>query len=104
MKTLNRRTIPAAVEKRESFKNSNETLRGIKNPDVWQARVGKLDDEEVIKYSAAIGKGITYLVLSYETPIAWETKDGEVYKVEQSFSVTTTKHMGLLYLFKKKDN
>ena len=41
---------------------------------------------------------IVYIVWSYATPIAWVTRDGEVYRVKGRFSPTTSKHQGTLYL------
>lgn len=41
---------------------------------------------------------IAYVVYSYNTPIAWVRKDGSVYRVEQRFSTTTSRHQGTLYL------
>ena len=41
---------------------------------------------------------ITYVVISYNTPIAWVTSDGSVHRVAQKFSVTTSKHQGKTYL------
>ena len=40
--------------------------------------------------------GIAFVVYSYATPIAWVRTDGEVYNVRQRFSVTTSKHQGLV--------
>lgn len=40
---------------------------------------------------------IDYIVWSYATPIAWVTRAGTVYRVKQRFSLTTTKHQGMLY-------
>lgn len=40
---------------------------------------------------------ITYVVWSYSTPIAWVLSDGRVVKVAHKWSVTTTRHQGMLY-------
>lgn len=40
---------------------------------------------------------IAYVVWSYDTPIAWVTMYGDVVKVAHKWSVTTTKHQGMLY-------
>lgn len=37
--------------------------------------------------------GVTYVVMSYETPIAWE-HDGVWYRPNVTYSVTTSKHQG----------
>lgn len=43
---------------------------------------------------------VTYTVLSYDTPIAWFVETGDEYRgwtvIEQKFSVTTTRHQGLV--------
>lgn len=91
--------IPQLIADREEFTNSGGTLRGIKNPDVLTG-AGILEDNERHKFLRSIHNiGITYLVLSYETPIAWETKDGHRYKTTQHFTTTTSKHMSLLSEF-----
>lgn len=40
---------------------------------------------------------ITYTVYSYSTPIAWVLDTGEVIEPPIKYSVTTSKHQGLLY-------
>lgn len=40
---------------------------------------------------------IAYVVWSYATPIAWVYDDGRVVKVDHKWSMTTTKHQGMLY-------
>lgn len=37
---------------------------------------------------------ITYVVYSYATPIFWVTRSGRTHRVQQRFSVTTSRHMG----------
>lgn len=45
---------------------------------------------------------VTYVVWSYDTPIAWDTisADGSTHThtVQQKFSTTTSRHQGTLYL------
>lgn len=102
-----RKTIPTLIDKREEFSNDSGTLRAIKNPTAEQvsAFVARDSASQLNEYEKARLRvdanqnGIAYLVVSYDTPIAWETKKGHVYKVEQTFSQTTSKHQGLLYLF-----
>lgn len=105
-----RKTIPTLIEKRERFENGSGTLRGfptarpqvkaiLSNPE------NQLDHTEKSRMQIDAGRnydGIVYVIMSYDTPIAWETRSGEVYKVEQKFSQTTSQHMGLLYLFHKR--
>lgn len=40
---------------------------------------------------------IAYVVWSYDTPIAWVTMYDDVVKVDHKWSVTTSKHQGMLY-------
>lgn len=40
---------------------------------------------------------ITYTVISYQTPIAWVLDTGEVVIPDAKYSITTTRHQGLLY-------
>jgi hypothetical protein len=94
---LNRRQIPEAVRNREAFTNSTGSLRGMTGNGLGQHLTGYLNDEERKRFLSDAFHGITYLVVSYDTPIAWECKPGDVYKVSQKFSVTTSHHMGLLY-------
>ena len=45
---------------------------------------------------------VTYVVWSYDTPIAWITRSADgsehVHRVSQRFSVTTSRHQGKLYV------
>lgn len=99
-KRLNRSQIPAAVAQRESFSNSTGSLKGYRATDDYYPgdhMTGRLSPEERAKFLSDAKHGITYLVVSYATPVAWECEDGSVYRVSQKFSVTTSQHMGLLY-------
>lgn len=42
--------------------------------------------------------GITFIVYSYSTPIAWRRGDGNWIKPSVKYSVTTSMHQGCLYL------
>ena len=102
--TVNRKTIPGLIEKREAFTNASGTLRATKNPQPV-VRQFSLNDEEFSRLRIDQDQsGISYMVYSYDTPIAWETKTGHIYKVQQTFSQTTSKHQGLLYLFHERIN
>lgn len=106
-----RRTIPKLIEKRTEFSNDSGTVRGIKpTPPLMVAlltrETNQLNEDEKSRLRIDAGptfNGIAYLVMSYETPIAWETKTGLIYKVQQKFSQTTSKHQGMLYLFYPQD-
>jgi len=58
---------------------------GNRLPADWRERYERQYDE------------ITYVVWSYDTPIAWVLEDGSVIKVNHKWSVTTSKHQGMLY-------
>lgn len=45
----------------------------------------------------AINRQVAYAVFSYQTPIAWVLADGTVVKVDHKWSVTTSRHQGMLY-------
>jgi len=99
--TVNRKTIPGLIEKREAFTNASGTLRGVVQPSA--VGYGVLNDDERARLKIDQDTaGIAYVVYSYRTPIAWETKTGHVYKVQQMFTQTTSKHQGLLYLFHQR--
>lgn len=69
----------------------SESVSGLGPFDSGRLR-GK--DEDAFRADMA---NIDYVVYSYATPIAWHTPKGW-YKVEQKFSVTTSKHQGTLYM------
>jgi hypothetical protein len=69
-----------------------ENVNGL---NVWDS--GRLSGEDLEAFRMQ-RLGITYVVYSYNTPIAWVLKDGTVHRVTQKFSVTTTQHQGKLYL------
>ena len=109
--TVNRKTIPTLIEKREAFSNSGGTVRAMVNPYaglVSDIADGFTDSQLNESESSRLRidndtVGIAYLIMSYNTPIAWETRQGHVYKVQQTFTQTTSKHQGLLYRFHEKE-
>lgn len=57
---------------------------------------GRLPKEWVNIYrSDRENPGISYVVYSYSTPIAWVCFDGRVVIPEVGYSVTTTRHQGM---------
>ncbi|MEU6351116.1 hypothetical protein ABZ896_17550 [Streptomyces sp. NPDC047072] len=68
--------------------------------------VGRLPDQWADRYRADADAGhIVYQVYSYSTPIAWVLDDGAVVVPQVRYSLTTTRHQGLLYaLDKTPDN
>lgn len=56
----------------------------------------RLPDEWAERYESDYDR-ITYVVWSYSTPIAWVLSGGDVVKVGHKWSITTSKHQGMLY-------
>ena len=64
--------------------------------DYTPNRTGRLPKEWVDAYrSDRENPGISYVVYSYSTPIAWVRVDGERIIPDVGYSVTTTRHQGL---------
>lgn len=101
-----RKTIPTLIEKRETFSNTGGTVRGIKSPTptfidsiLSEKTKSQLSEDEKSRLRIDWDtSGIKYIVMSYDTPIAWENEYGFIHKVSQKFSMTTSHHQGLLYL------
>ena len=55
---------------------------------------GQLDADEIV--SAQLWHA-TYVIYSYETPIAWRTVDGEWVISPERYSRTTGRHQSYLY-------
>jgi hypothetical protein len=93
-----RTLLHKALTEHLPFKTSG-ALRGDIHPLPHSVPpLGELDREEADAFRLdAESVGITYVVWSYVTPIAWVRKDGTVYRVQQRFSRTTSKHQGMLY-------
>lgn len=54
---------------------------------------GRLNATEKARFAADRPR-MTYVIYSYATPVAWRVEGGEWYTVSQSFSMTTSHHMG----------
>ena len=89
MKQINQRDAEYYVINRLDFRAS--ALEGL---DGRTNTYGRLDAEEVAHYEK-VKESIDYVVLSYRTPIAWHSSEGW-YVVAQKFSVTTSKHQGIV--------
>lgn len=89
MKQVNQRDAEYYVTNRLDFRAS--ALEGL---DGRTNTYGRLDAEEVAQYEQ-VKESIDYVVLSYRTPIAWHSAEGW-YLVKQKFSVTTSKHQGIV--------
>jgi len=94
-RSLNRRQMRDAISAREDCVNSTGSMRGHTGP-VPLPRNHCLNDVELENYLSDYHQ-ITYVVFSYDTPIAWERTDGFKYRVQQRFSQTTSCHMGLTW-------
>lgn len=97
---LNRRQSAEAIRQRLAFSNSTGSLRGYKRTETYdpgQHMTGRLNADERARFLSDSHYGIDYLVVSYDTPIAWITSDGTKYRVSQKFSQTTSCHMGLTW-------
>ena len=94
-----RAILDRALSERLPFRTSG-ALHGEKwdRSMVERRDLGALNTEEANAFMIDFLAGITYVVWSYQTPIAWVKSDGSVHKVSQRFSVTTSKHQGLLYM------
>lgn len=100
-RNLNRRQSSAAIDAREEFVNSTGSLKGHKRTETYdpgQHMTGRLNADERTQFLSDAFHGIDYLVVSYDTPIAWVCKDGSKYRVSQRFSHTTSCHMGLTFV------
>lgn len=82
-----------AIRDRKPFTSHGALQAG----DIKWHGSGRLNEEETATFHRDYDK-IVYAVYSYATPIAWVLSDGTTYKVAQRFSVTTSKHQGVLYL------
>lgn len=89
MKQVNQRDAEYYVTNRLDFRAS--ALEGL---DGRTNTYGRLDAEEVAQYEK-VKESIDYVVMSYRTPIAWHSAEGW-YVVAQKFSVTTSKHQGIV--------
>lgn len=64
--------------------------------DYTPIRTGRLPEEWVDAYrSDRESPGISYVVYSYNTPIAWVRVDGRTIVPDVGYSVTTTRHQRL---------
>ncbi len=92
----NRRQAREAIAQRAEFNNSTGSLRG-RNSGFNMVSSGRLNDAERIRFINATLGSMSYVVISYDTPIAW-VFNGEWYRVSQRFSQTTSCHSGMIPL------
>lgn len=96
MKTLSSRSIAVAeaIRDREPFKTYGALKATSQSVGRWDS--GRLTGDDHDRFRADMAT-ITYVVWSYNTPIAW-VANGVPYRVRQKFSMTTSHHQGKLYL------
>jgi hypothetical protein len=87
-----RRTTPISVAEHEDFVNSSGSLHGHRG---WLPNVGRLPSQHVAALDTATVAGDFYVVMSYNTPIAWYA-NGEWTIPDVKYSVTTSNHQGLV--------
>jgi hypothetical protein len=74
--------------------SSTGSLRLIAGTVSYTARLSELMSRE---YFTSVHDGdVTHTVLSYATPIAWRLADGSWVIPEAKYSVTTSKHQGIV--------
>lgn len=103
-----RKTIPGLVAQRAEFRNSSGTLRALRHPNREIVRrfvaSNVLGDLSLTLQAHSELRRITYLVVSYQTPIAWEIATGYVFKVDpERLTQTSRKHAELLADFHGKE-
>jgi hypothetical protein len=93
MKQINQRDAIYYIENRLDFRAS--ALEGWEGTATKEsAKIGRLNEYEAGKLYENV-ETFDYVVFSYDTPIAWHSADGW-YVVEQKFSMTTSKHQGIV--------
>lgn len=90
------RATSEAIRDREDF-NTHGALKGRNISPIGYYDSGRLGGADLEIFNADCDQ-IDYVVTSYATPIAWHSAATGWYKVEQKFSVTTSRHQGNLYL------
>ena len=90
----NRRKIIESVASVDVF--CVGTVRGAWYPQDARLSTGKLDPDDHQALTEALAAGITYVVWSYDTPIAWRTAHGAWVMPEAGYSNTTRHHKALV--------
>ena len=83
----------AAIAKGQDFQ-THGALSGIANPSGWIG-TGEMPPEHRERLNRDLATGnVTYVIYSYQTPIAWKMRDGSVRRPRHRYSVTTSQHQG----------
>ena len=86
--------IARAFQNCKNFTTSG-ALKGVANPPWINPGRMRLDDGAAM-YRACDGIGIDYIVYSYNTAIAYRTKNSEWVVPDAKYSVTTSKHQATI--------
>jgi hypothetical protein len=65
-----------------------ESVKGYGHP-------GRLEGSARESFNASDGS-LAYVIYSYATPIAWKRSDGAWFMPDDSYSVTTSRHQGIV--------
>lgn len=93
------RDVPALVAGRRPFEGNSMSARRVKaHPSGYDVGyTGLLPTPEEPRYQDDLRKhGKLYVVYSYDTPIAWGPLDGDLYVPDVKYSMTTSKHQGIV--------
>jgi hypothetical protein len=97
-----RAALTEALRNREAFKTSG-ALRGEKwtRDTVTNWDLGRLTEHPVWSNAFMIDHmaGIDFVVWSYDTPIGWVRKDGKRTVPDVRYSLTTSKHQGIVRVY-----
>jgi hypothetical protein len=85
---MNLKEAPSKIKNLEDFKAGNLSGRKVNFPF----------NESFVKndLSSLLTTPEAFVVVSYNTPIAIVTEEGNVHFTEQNYSVTTSKHLSLV--------
>lgn len=89
----NRGAIPL-IAKREPFVTGGGNIKGTHFPPSAEAGWLRGDDRDLYNMHRS-SHMIEYVVLSYDTPMAWYA-DGQWFMPDTKYSATTSKHQGII--------
>lgn len=80
----------------EEFTNNGGSFRGEKWHHTYAPYAGRMDPQEYNELKVDAAGVITYVVWSYQTPVAWRRLDGSWHVTDANYSQTTKCHLGKL--------
>jgi hypothetical protein len=87
----------AALENMKPFKRSGFAMSAVEGIAL---STGRMPTEDAREYNNLANAGqVVYTVLSWETPIAYVTKDGAVRIPDAGYSQTTTQHQSMCRVY-----